>query len=118
MPAERTPGPLVHATLMGTTPRGEMIFHCGLGLRGPRFSTEQEANAAHLVHCWNAHDDMLAALKLASEELEFDAKCAVVRRRVVLALGAAVVETGEPRQVSEVLALVRAAIAKGDASHG
>jgi len=52
-----------------------------------------------------AYGEMLAALRIAEEELRFDAKHAVVKA------------TGERRLVSHALALTRSAIAKGERAH-
>jgi hypothetical protein len=68
MSAQHTPGPWVQHALMVSEAgqpvgRERDICHCGLGMR--RDAHESEANAARIVQCVNAHDELLAALILA-----------------------------------------------------
>jgi hypothetical protein len=68
--AEPTLRPWRHAIFMAYGPKNEHIFHCGLGLRGPAFSEEQEANAVLIVRAVNLHDELLALLREAYESRE------------------------------------------------
>lgn len=62
----RTPGPWRQNVLLVTDKRGGTIAHCtrweGATVPKPEVA---EANAAFIVRACNAHDELLAALKLA-----------------------------------------------------
>ncbi|MCY1170275.1 hypothetical protein D9M73_103390 [compost metagenome] len=67
MSATYTKGPMKHYGFMGTIETDSLqanIFTCGVGLRPPGLSNEQDENARRLVACWNACDG------LTTEQLE------------------------------------------------
>lgn len=54
--AKHQEGQLKHVGLTGVNDGQEQIFHCGLGIRGPAHTIEQEQNARRLVVAWNVVD--------------------------------------------------------------
>lgn len=59
-----TPGPLtvVEDVNLQSGPLGALAYVSVAGARG-RILAEAKANAARLAHCWNCHDELVAALR-------------------------------------------------------
>ena len=54
----------VHISVLEDGGSGEPVAVCFKSRQGEPFSfTDAYDNAARLVHCWNCHDDLLAALE-------------------------------------------------------